>query len=90
MGLDCDKLSRRGLDAHWPHMPGRYLELPGARDALKWCTIDSYEVGGSNWTDDFAEQFRMRRGYDILRYLPAVVGYRVGTAEETANFLMDL
>ena len=90
VGLDCDKLSRRGLDAHWPHMPGRYLELPGAREALKWCTIDSYEVGGSNWTDDFEEQFRMRRGYDILRYLPAVVGYRVGTAEETANFLMDL
>lgn len=89
IGLDCDKLSRRGLDAHWPNMPGRYLKLPGAKEALKWCTIDSYEVGGSNWTDGFAEEFLRRRGYDLRKRLPSVVGYRVGSAEETADFLMD-
>ncbi len=34
---------------------------------------DSIELGGSNWTDDMAEVFRERKGYDITPYLPFVV-----------------
>ncbi|MGN0852008.1 MAG: glycosyl hydrolase [Kiritimatiellia bacterium] len=88
-GLECDKLSRRGLDAHWPHMPKRMLEAPGAKDVLSISIIDSYEVGGQNWTEDFPREFRKRRGYALEPYLPAVAGYRVGTAGETARFLYD-
>ncbi len=32
--------------------------------------VDSMELEGANWTADFAEQFRVRRGYDILPWLP--------------------
>lgn len=38
---------------------------------------DSYEVddarGQSNWTQDFFNEFKTRRGYDIKNYLPALV-----------------
>ncbi len=34
---------------------------------------DSLEVYGSDWTPDFLEEFRRRRGYDLIPYLPALV-----------------
>ena len=88
-GLECDKLSRRGLDAHWPNMPAKILARPGAKDVVRSLTIDSYEVGGQNWTDGFAREFRARRGYDLVPWLPAVLGYVVDTPAETARFLYD-
>lgn len=38
---------------------------------------DSMELEGSNWTDDFAEVFRERRGYDVMPYLPFIM-FKVG------------
>ena len=39
---------------------------------------DSYEVddarGQSNWTPDFFEQFKKKKGYDLRQYLPALFG----------------
>lgn len=32
--------------------------------------VDSMELEGANWTGDFAEQFKLRRGYDIMPWLP--------------------
>ena len=89
-GLECDKLSRRGLDAHWPHFMG--VLLRGQRDlgVLKYATIDSYEVNGQNWTEGFEEAFRRRRGYGMRPFLPAMLGYVVGTRLETHRFLYDL
>ena len=89
-GLECDKLSKRGLDAHWPHMPREILDTPGAKGTVAISLIDSYEVGGQNWTEDLPAEFKRRRGYDLRPYLPAVVGYTVGTSGETAKFLFDL
>ncbi len=88
-GLECDKLSKRGLDAHWPHMMKILLEDVRETGVLKYATIDSYEVGGQNWTKEFAEEFRRRRGYDLMPYLPAALGYVVGTPAESARFLYD-
>lgn len=87
-GLECDKLSRRGLDAHWPHFMKKLEADFGG--SMRYATIDSYEVGGQNWTDDFAEQFEKRRGYDIKPWLPAMLGFVVETDGQTAKFLYDL
>ncbi len=35
---------------------------------------DSLEVYNADWTPDFLEQFRKRRGYDLTPYLPALAG----------------
>lgn len=88
-GLECDKLSKKGLDAHWPNMPKRMLEAPGAKDVVSISIIDSYEVGGQNWTEAMPEEFKSRRGYELRTWLPALAGYVVGTAGETAKFLYD-
>lgn len=38
---------------------------------------DSMELEGSNWTDDFGDEFMKRRGYDIIPYLPFIM-FKVG------------
>lgn len=89
-GLECDKLSRRGLDAHWPHMPAKLLARPLAKEVFKELLIDSYEVGGQNWTEGFDKEFSRRRGYDLTRMLPVVFGYEIGGRASAARFLNDL
>ena len=89
-GLECDKLSKKGLDAHWPYMPHKMINAPGGKGTVAVAIIDSWEVGGQNWTEAFPEEFKRRRGYDIRPWLPAMAGYTVGTAGETAKFLFDV
>lgn len=35
---------------------------------------DSFEVYSANWTNDFFDQFRLRRGYDLRHHLSALLG----------------
>ena len=86
-GLECDKLSKRGLDAHWPKYMAAMQKNLGS--SLKYAIIDSYEVGGQNWTEDFAGEFKKRRGYDIKKWLPAALGYTIESPAKSARFLYD-
>ena len=52
--------------------------------------IDSWEMGAQNWTGAFREEFKRRRGYDPLRYLPAMAGRVVESREVSERFLWDL
>lgn len=38
---------------------------------------DSMELEGSNWTSDMADEFRKRRGYDVLPFLPFIL-FKIG------------
>lgn len=87
-GLECDKLSKRGLDAHWPNYMA-IMEADLGKGTLKYATIDSFEVGGQNWTEDFAAEFKKRRGYDAVKWLPAALGYAVESPAKSARFLYD-
>lgn len=90
-GLECDKLSRAGMDAHWAGMMTPILDDLGplAGRTLNNCLIDSYEVGIQNWTPGLREEFRRRRGYDLLPFLPALTGRVVESGEQTERFLWD-
>lgn len=52
--------------------------------------VDSIELSGSNWTDDFLEEFRRRNGYDLEPYFPFVLyvdtyqGYQTGWTSDAA------
>lgn len=85
-GLECDKLDRRGLATHWNAMPARILSLPGAHEVVRYVVMDSYEVGKQTWTESLPDEFRRRTGHDIWSALPAVLGYRVATDEQTAEW----
>jgi hypothetical protein len=93
-GLECDKLSREAFDAHWQGFVQKVLEdagtLAGAGKALNNVLIDSYEVGGQNWTPKFREEFAKRRGYDPIPFLPVVAGRVVQSAEATERFRWDM
>ena len=88
-GLECDKLDRSGIEAHWPHMPGLLASLPEARGVLRYCIVDSYEAGDQNWTDRMPERFRALRGYDPTKFLPALFGYSLGGEDASERFLGD-
>ena len=92
LGLECDKLSREAFDAHWAGMMGPILADLGplAGKTLNHVLIDSYEVGGQNWTPRFPEEFRRRRGYELRKFLPALSGRVVDDPATTERFLWDL
>ncbi len=94
LGLECDKFDKAALDAHFEQFADTLLREigPGKRRDVGWTSlhIDSWEMGAQNWTAAFRDEFRRRRGYDLLRYLPAVTGRIVDSREVTERFLWDL
>jgi hypothetical protein len=95
LGLECDKLDKAALDAHFDAFIGTILRDLGhlqSSAGAGWTMlhIDSWEMGAQNWTAAFRREFRRRRGYDLLRYLPAVTGRVVESLEVSERFLWDL
>ena len=90
-GLEVDKLSREALDAFWSGMMEPLIKDAGplAGRSFNNVLIDSYEVGGQNWTARMREEFRRRRGYDLQPFLPALTGRVVENPELTERFLWD-
>ncbi len=92
-GLECDKFSKAALDAHWAGFMQKILDDIGplaGRRALDSSLIDSYEVGGQNWTKNFRAEFQKRRGYDPLKFLPAFTGRVVDSPAVSERFLWDV
>ncbi len=93
-GLECDKMSTKALDAHWAGFMGKVVKdfspLVGKGKTIIGAHIDSWEVGGQNWTAEFQKEFRQRRGYDPLPWLVTVTGRVVDDREVTERFLWDM
>ncbi len=91
-GLECDKFSKAALDAHWNGFMKVVLDDIGplAGKALNTSLIDSYEVGGQNWNQDFRKEFQKRRGYDLTKFLPAFTGLVVENPAVSERFLWDV
>ena len=72
-GLVIDHLSREAATIDMTYILDRLLSARKSLDALKTFMLDSYEVAEAvDWTDDLAEVFRQRYGYDPAPYLPAL------------------
>jgi hypothetical protein len=91
-GLESDKLSREATAAHFARSLDPVIADVGnnAGSALAATHIDSWEIGFQNWTPKFRAEFRGRRGYDPLPFLPAVTGRIVGSREQSERFLWDM
>jgi hypothetical protein len=91
-GLECDKFSEAALDAHWAGFMQKVLDDIGplAGTGLNCSLIDSYEVGGQNWTKNFRAEFQKRRGYDPLKFLPTFTGRVVDNPAASERFLWDM
>jgi hypothetical protein len=91
-GLECDKFSKAALDAHWNGFMQKILDDIGplAGKTLDSSLVDSYEVGGQNWTENFRAEFQKRRGYDPLKFLPSFTGRVVDSPAVSERFLWDV
>jgi hypothetical protein len=92
LGLESDKLSQRATEAMFDGLMGKLISgsEKAAGTTLISTHIDSWETGSQNWTPHFREEFRARRGYDLLPWLPAMTGRVVVSAEASERFLWDL
>ena len=90
-GLEVDKLSRASFKKHYDAFIKKVVENAGdvAPNALKYAEIDSYEMGGQNWTEGFAEIFSEEKGYDFITMLPLVAGRFMESPETSEKVLYD-
>ena len=94
-GLECDKLSKKGIEANFAGMMAKLAADNGLKPGkqklgLVATHIDSWENGTQNWTAQMREEFQRRRGYDLLPFLPVMTGRVVGSLEISERFLWDL
>ena len=91
VGLECDKMNREAVDHYWSGYPAMLLTLAGeeAGKTFQRLEIDSYEAGGQEWTKRMPEEFQQRRGYDILKWLPALAGAVIDNHQATEQFKCD-
>ncbi len=89
-GLAIDYLSRDAFDKYWDHTVEPLLDAAKPFHSLKYLATDSWELGGTNWTGNFAAEFKQRRGYDPVAWLPVVAGRFIDNRDRSVRFLADL
>ncbi|MBE7501402.1 MAG: discoidin domain-containing protein [Verrucomicrobiales bacterium] len=90
-GWELDPMSAAAMDAHFAETGAKLIADAGHRvgRTLQYFHIDSWELGQPTWTPRMREEFRQRRGYDPLPWLPAVLGRTVDSPAKTRRFLQD-
>jgi len=90
VGLVIDHMDPEATRRHFDHIIGKILEVRKGLDALKYMEVDSIEVSqDADWTDHFVREFRSRRGYDPLPYLPLLKGWKLADAGLAERFRRD-
>ncbi len=91
IGLECDRLSKTGIEAHFNAFEKKVIEESGsnAGKSLTFAHIDSWEAHAQNWTASFPDEFEKRRGYNPIPWLPVLSGRVVESSELTSRFLFD-
>ena len=92
-GLECDKFSRTAIKKqfdNWFANIYRHIPQDIAKRVLTRIHVDSWECGSQNWSDNFADEFRRRRGYDLMQWLPLYAGVPIETSEKSEKVLRDI
>ncbi len=91
-GLEVDKLDPVAIRDYYKNYLQTYIDASKGMLGKRGITHllnDSYEAGCQTWTGRMAEEFKSRRGYDLLPWLPALSGIIVNSADDTERFLFD-
>ena len=80
-GLECDKFSPQAVSKQIDSWFGLFMKRPNHR-AIKYLHVDSWECGSQNWGHNFAQEFKQRRGYDIIPLLPVYAGIPMQDSEK--------
>ena len=88
-GLECDKFSEEAVKKQVTNWFGAFKKRPHS-DVVKYMHVDSWECGSQNWSKNFAEEFQKRRGYDLIPWLPVMVGIPLESAVKSDQVLRDV
>ncbi len=91
-GLEVDKLSAEHVKSYFTDYLDQYKDATGGLmgdKGLQYIITDSWEAGTQNWTDKMITEFKSRRGYDMLPWMPVLTGRIVESAEASDRFLWD-
>ncbi|KAA5824848.1 hypothetical protein FPF71_09230 [Algibacter amylolyticus] len=95
-GWESSKLDKIAIENHLRKgMIGNLIKDGGpiGDGKLHGLLIDSWESHVPTWTiksDDLFQEFQNRRGYSMVPFLPATMGYIVDSPEISTKFLRDL
>ncbi len=91
-GLECDKFNVVAVKTQFDNWFGKTFDVLGedAKKVLKLFHVDSWECGSQNWSSVFPAEFKKRRGYDLLPYLPVMTGIPVNNAAFSEKVLYDV
>jgi len=94
LGFETDKFDREGITAHLDRFIDAIVHETGPNRTpgrgLTALHFDSWEMGSQNWSAKFRDEFKARRGYDPLRYLPVLAGAVVDSVNVSERFLWDV
>lgn len=90
-GYALDVLDEPAFKRYWDAIVEPLIQDAGplAGKTLRYLHTDSWEVEAINWTPTLRTEFRQRRGYEILPWLPVITGRIVNSREESNRFLHD-
>lgn len=90
-GYALDPMDAAAFARYWTAVVDPLIADAGplAGSALRYLHTDSWEVENMNWTAGFREEFRRRRGYDLLPFLPVLLGRVMNSREQSNRFLHD-
>lgn len=95
LGFECDKADTVALKEHLDSFTEELFSFVGdslsdENGGLKILHMDSWEMGAQNWTYNFVEEFKKRRGYDPQPFYPVYAGYVVDGGEISERFMWDI
>ena len=90
-GLEVDKMDTTALNVHINSFAKKLVDAAGKYkgNTLKFLLMDSWEAQFQTWSNSFANEFKNRRGYSILPWIPVLCGETVGSTEFSEAFLFD-
>ena len=90
-GFALDVLDAGAFQRYWDTVVEPLIADAGplAGKTLKYLHTDSWEVEAVNWTPSLREEFRARRGYDLVPFLPVLAGRIVESRTVSDRFLHD-
>ena len=92
-GLECDKFNPAAIKLQFDSWFGeafKQISPDLAKRVLKVFHVDSWECSSQNWSATFAQEFKQRRRYDLMPYLPVLAGVPVESAAKSELVLADV
>ncbi|MFT4168248.1 MAG: glycosyl hydrolase [Dysgonomonas sp.] len=92
-GLESDKFNPEAIRLQFDSWFGKALDVAGkdlASRVVKVFHVDSWECGSQNWSPVFRNEFKKRRGYDLVTYLPVMAGIPINSADFSERVLYDV